>query len=104
MCVSDIDGAPGCTAHSLFGLPVVKDGSDYTSSILPGTARADYLHHVAVIIWDKFTIAQSGAICAVYILLRHIMNTDIPFGGKVVIEDFHQVGPVHCFTHTLTAI
>ena len=94
LCVSDIDGA--CTAHSLFGLLVVKDGSDFTSSILPGTPRADYLHHSAVIIWDKFPMAQSGAISAVDILLRHIMNTDTPFGGKVIISigDFRQVGPV----------
>jgi hypothetical protein len=41
LCVSDVDAAR--TTHSLFGLPVVKDGSDYTSSIKPDSPHADYL-------------------------------------------------------------
>ena len=41
-------------------------------------------------------MAQAGVISAVDVLLRRIMNIDIPFGGNIIvgIGDFRQVGPV----------
>lgn len=94
LSTSDIDG--GRTAHSTFKLPVTDDNIGVTSSIESHSARADFLRHATFIVWDELPMANVAAFEAVDVLLRHVMDNDTPFGGKVVIGvgDFRQVAPV----------
>ncbi|KAF8288401.1 hypothetical protein DL93DRAFT_2203165 [Clavulina sp. PMI_390] len=107
LCISDTDC--GCTAHSLLGLPVIKNGDIDSSSQLPvhGLA-ANYLHNVASvrpgpqpgyqsthrlypgltasIVWDELPMTHGGAVDSVSHLLQQIMKCDVPFGGRVGIH------------------
>ncbi|CAM4982256.1 unnamed protein product [Rotaria socialis] len=50
-----------------------------TSSIRPNTKEADTIGKADVVIWDEAPMAQSYALKAVDILLRDIMNINVPF-------------------------
>ncbi|CAF3315798.1 unnamed protein product [Rotaria socialis] len=56
-----------------------------TSSIRPNTKEADTIGKADVVIWDEAPMAQSYALKAVDILLRDIMNINVPFGGKIMV-------------------
>jgi len=88
-----LDG--GRTYHSLFKLPVpLLDTS--TSNMRMTSNDAKMLKSAKLIIWDESTMAPSLALAAVNKLLKEIMNTNKPFGGKTVLlgGDFRQTLPV----------
>ena len=60
------------------------------------SARADFLCEAAFIMWDELPMIHVAAFEAVDKLLHHVMGSDLPFGGKIVIAigDFCQVAPV----------
>jgi hypothetical protein len=85
----------GRTLHSRFKLPVpILETS--TSSIRPNSKEAEAIRNTEVFIWDEAPMASSYALKAVDILLRDIMNINVPFGGKIMVlgGDFRQVLPV----------
>ncbi|PIO61221.1 hypothetical protein TELCIR_17263 [Teladorsagia circumcincta] len=57
-------------------------------------ARA--LRDVSVIFWDEISMVPKWTLEAVDLLLKDIMQNDIPFGGKMMVVggDFRQVLPV----------
>ncbi|CAF3415114.1 unnamed protein product [Rotaria socialis] len=82
----------GRTVNSRFKLPVSLLETS-TSNIRPNTKEADTIGKADVVIWDETLMTPSYALKAVDILLRDIMNINIPFGGKVGVlgVDFRQV-------------
>jgi hypothetical protein len=95
-----IDGPEGRTVHSRFKLPVpILETS--TSSIRPNSKEAEAIRNTEVLIWDEAPMAPSYPLKAVDILLRDIMNINVPFGGKMMIlgGDFRQVLPVIRFAN-----
>ncbi|CAF2815474.1 unnamed protein product [Rotaria sp. Silwood2] len=90
----------GRTVHSRFKLPVpILETS--TSSIRPHSKEAEDIKKTEVFIWDEASMAPSYAPKAVDILLRDIMNINLPFGGKIMVlgGDFRQVLPVIRFAN-----
>ncbi|CAF3306522.1 unnamed protein product [Rotaria socialis] len=86
------------TVHSRFKFPVsILETS--TSSIRPHSKEAEEIKKAEVFIWDEAAMAPSYALKAVDILLRDIMNINLPFGGKIMVlgGDFRQVLPVTRF-------
>ena len=85
----------GRTSHSAFKLPLVLNETS-VSAIKPGTVDGRRLKEAAVIIWDEAPMAPKSAVHTFERLLRDIMRSDEPFGGKVVVfgGDFRQVLPV----------
>lgn len=85
----------GKTVHKTFGLPVPLF-SDSSSSIKPNSKQGSYLKDVDVLIWDEAPMAPRYALEIIDRTLKHIMNNDIPFGGKLMIlgGDFRQLLPV----------
>ncbi|CAF5127359.1 unnamed protein product, partial [Rotaria sp. Silwood1] len=84
----------GRTVHSRFELPVpILETS--TSSIRPHSKKVEDIKKTEVFIWDEAPMAPSYALKAVDILLRDIMNINLPFGGKIMVlgGDFRQVLP-----------
>jgi hypothetical protein len=79
-------------------VPIVETS---TSSIRPSSKEAEVIRKAEVFIWDEAPMAPSYALKAVDILLRDIMNSNIPFGGKVMVlgGDFRQVLPVIRFAN-----
>ncbi|CAF2984367.1 unnamed protein product [Rotaria socialis] len=90
----------GRTVHSRFKLPVPLLETS-TSSIRPNTKEADSIGKADVDIWNEALMAPSYALKAVDILLRDIMNINVPFGGKNMVlgGDFRQVLPIVRFSN-----
>ncbi|XP_074097681.1 uncharacterized protein LOC141526546 [Cotesia typhae] len=85
----------GKTVHKTFGLPVPMF-SDSSSNIKPNSIQGRYLKSVDVFIWDEAPMSPRYALEIIDRTLRHIMNVDEPFGGKIMIlgGDFRQLLPV----------
>ena len=66
------------------------------SSIRPGDSRAELLQETALIIWDEAPMANKAVFACVDSTLRTVMDSDEPFGGKVIVllGDFRQTCPV----------
>ncbi|CAF4809532.1 unnamed protein product, partial [Rotaria sp. Silwood1] len=90
----------GRTVHSRFKLhvPILETS---TSSIRPNSKEAEEIKKTEVFIWDEAPMAPSYALKAVDLLLRDIMNINLPFGGKIMVlgGDFRQVLPVIRFAN-----
>ena len=86
----------GTTAHSLFGLPLDMPLHGAVSSIRAQEERAAVLRRAAVIIWDEASMVPAAAQDCVDRLLRDIMGTSVPFGGKLLLigGDVRQLLPV----------
>jgi hypothetical protein len=85
----------GRTYHSQFKLPVpLLDTS--VSSMRLTSADAELLRKAKLLIWDESTMAPSVALKAVDRLLKEVMKSTKPFGGKVLLlgGDFRQTLPV----------
>ncbi len=69
---------------------------DAVSSIKAQEGRAEVLRRAAIILWDEASMIPYGALDCVDRLLRDVMVSDLPFGGKVIIlgSDFRQLLPV----------
>ena len=87
-----IDGA---TAHSTFQIPIPLD-NESTCNIKRGTVRAQDLSSTSVFIWDEASMIPADAINAVDRLMKDLLISQQPFGGKFFIlgGDFRQVLPV----------
>ncbi|CAK0827748.1 unnamed protein product [Prorocentrum cordatum] len=85
----------GRTCHSRFGLPAPLPAEDAQSNIAATSARAEALRRAAVIVQDEAPMAPREALQCVDDLRRDSMNSDAPFGGKILLMggDFRQVLP-----------
>ncbi|XP_051167634.1 uncharacterized protein LOC127285579 [Leptopilina boulardi] len=85
----------GKTVHKILGLPVPLYG-DSSSSIKLQSKEGIFLKDTDVFIWDEAPMAPKYALEIMDKLLRDIMNSNEPFGGKVLIlgGDFRQILPI----------
>ena len=69
---------------------------DATSSIRAQEGRAEVLRRAALIVWDEASMIPLGALDCVDRLLRDLMGSKLPFGGKIIVlgGDFRQILPV----------
>ncbi len=90
----------GRTVHNRFKLsvPLIETS---TSSIPPNSKEAEAIRKAEIFIWDEAPMAPSYALKAVDILLRDVIDINVPFGGKVMVVggDFRQVLPVVRFAN-----
>ena len=85
----------GRTVHCGFKRPVpLLDTS--VSSMRPNSADAEVLRKASLIIIDEITMLPKHGLRCIDKLLRELMNTEKPFGGKVLVVggDFRQTLPV----------
>ncbi|XP_071905593.1 uncharacterized protein [Coffea arabica] len=85
----------GRTAHSRFKIPL--DFSKTKSCQLSKqSSAAKLLFESTLILWDEASMAKRETIEAFDELLKDLMDSDLPFGGKVVVfgGDFRQTLPV----------
>jgi hypothetical protein len=85
----------GTTFHRRFGVPV--DCTEYsTSSMKPTSNEAMTIKHAVIIFVDEVSIMKWNQLQVLDRLLRLIMPTDKPMGGKLVVllHDFRQLLPV----------
>lgn len=85
----------GRTAHSRFKLPVPLNETS-TSLLTQGQKAYRELEAASLIIWDEVAMAQGRALEVLDLLLRDMMKSKIPFGGKIILlgGDFRQCLPV----------
>ena len=85
----------GRTAHLTFGIPP-KLLQNSVSSISKNSHKADVLKKAKLIIWDEAPMTHRHALELVDRLLQDLMDSNLPFGGKVMVlgGDFRQVLPV----------
>ena len=85
----------GRTFHSRFKAPLILD-EDCRLRIPLGTELAKLVEMARLIVIDEATMLNNMLLEALDVCLRDIMNTDVPFGGKVLVlcGDFRQSLPV----------
>ena len=85
----------GMTAHKQFGLPVPCHENS-TSHIRPNSREAALLRNATLLIWDESSMTHKDMLGCMDRLLRDLMGTDAPFGGKCLVlgGDFRQCLPV----------
>lgn len=86
----------GMTVHSTFGLPFGTLTDDSTSTITMQSARAQRIRDAALIVWDEAPMSPGMQLSVVDRLLKDVMQSDLPFGGKPTLfaGDFRQILPV----------
>ncbi|EAU89526.2 ATP-dependent DNA helicase PIF1 [Coprinopsis cinerea okayama7 len=79
-----------------FKVPVNEKNEMLQSPIRSTDARAELIREASLIIWDEAPMANRAVLSCVDDVLRDVMGTDIPFGGKVIVllGDFRQTCPV----------
>ena len=85
----------GQTTHCLFKLPVpILETS--TCNITPTSRQAEFIRSLSIIFIDEASMIPLHALSAIDIMLRDIMNNNVPFGGKLLLfaGDFRQTLPV----------
>ena len=85
----------GTTVHRKFGVPLdLNEGAK--SSIDRNTEAGLNLINTDVIIWDEATMSDRRVYACVDRLLRDLMNSAEPFGGKILLlgGDWRQLLPV----------
>ena len=85
----------GSTLHRLFRLPVpIVENS--TCKISPTTQKAQVLRDTDVFFIDEASSINKHALHAIDRVMRDITNSNMPFGGKIVVMggDFRQTLPV----------
>ena len=85
----------GRTFHSRFKAPLILD-EDCRLRIPLGTELAKLVEMARLMVIDEATMLNNMLLEALDVCLRDIMNTDVPFGGKVLVlcGDFRQTLPV----------
>ncbi|KAL7111555.1 hypothetical protein ACP275_05G096100 [Erythranthe tilingii] len=85
----------GRTAHSRFGLPIIVHESS-TCNIKQQSSQAELLIEAKLIIWDEAPMMHRFCFEALDRTMRSILNSQKPFGGKVIVlgGDFRQILPV----------
>src|SRR5260364_31798 len=74
----------GRTAHSRFKIPLKVD-HDSTLNIDKQSELAKLIQNAIAILWDEAPIVNRFAFEAVNRTFRDLMNTDLPFGEKIMI-------------------
>ncbi|XP_060854912.1 ATP-dependent DNA helicase PIF1-like [Metopolophium dirhodum] len=94
IAASLMDG--GMTVHSTFGLPFGTLTEDSTSNITMQSERAQKIRNAALIVWDEAPMSPGLQLTVVDRLLRDVMVSELPFGGKTMLftGDFRQILPV----------
>jgi ATP-dependent DNA helicase PIF1 len=84
--------------NTSFKIPVNDCNELLYSPIEPNSPRGEFLHQVALIVWDEARMANRTAFGCVDDVCRRVMKIDEPFGGKTVVllGDFRQTCPVIC--------
>ncbi|WVZ49677.1 hypothetical protein U9M48_001014, partial [Paspalum notatum var. saurae] len=85
----------GRTAHSRFKIPI-KLGDSTMCNFTKQSGTAELLRRAALIIWDEVSMTKRQAVETLDRTMRDIMESSLPFGGKVMLfgGDFRQVLPV----------
>ncbi|XP_019235621.1 PREDICTED: uncharacterized protein LOC109215948 [Nicotiana attenuata] len=85
----------GRTAHSRFKIPIDVN-ENFSCNISKQSSLASLIRDAKLIVWDEISMAKKETIEAFDLLLRDLMETNIIFGGKVVVfsGDFRQTLPV----------
>ncbi|XP_008180455.1 uncharacterized protein LOC103308586 [Acyrthosiphon pisum] len=86
----------GMTVHLTFGLPLGTLTEQSTSSITMQSLRAQRIREASLIVWDEAPMSTSLQFTMVDRLLKDIMGSALPFGGKPILlaGDFRQILPV----------
>nr|XP_027082463.1 uncharacterized protein LOC113704790 [Coffea arabica] len=85
----------GRTAHSRFKIPL-DFSKNRTCQLSKQGSVAKLFSESKLILWDEASMAKRETIEAFDDLLRDIMESELPFGGKVIVfgGDFRQTLPV----------
>lgn len=85
----------GRTSHKTFGMKVPLT-PDSVSSIKPNSSKARLLAEIDIFLMDEAPMLPKYGLHSIDQLLRSIGNSDLPFGGKVIVlgGDFRQCLPV----------
>ncbi|KAL3818110.1 hypothetical protein ACJIZ3_004015 [Penstemon smallii] len=85
----------GRTAHSRFKLPIDVDDTSI-GKISKQTSLAKMIIEAKLIIWDEASMASKHTIESFEGLLRDLLDSPRPFGGKIVLfgGDFRQTLPI----------
>ncbi|XP_019265712.1 PREDICTED: uncharacterized protein LOC109243256 [Nicotiana attenuata] len=85
----------GRTAHSYFKFPINVD-EKFSCNISKQSSLACLIRDAKLIVWDEVSMAKKNMIEALDSLLKDLMDTNMLFGGKVIIfgGDFRQTLPV----------
>ena len=105
--VASINYLRGMTGHSLFQFPVDRDrhileGGCIDSKLLIALTKGQTNRRIVLIraalliVWDEVSMLSREILEALDRLLRVIMDTNVPFGGKVIVTvgDMRQLPPV----------
>ncbi|GBM66307.1 hypothetical protein AVEN_220069-1 [Araneus ventricosus] len=95
----------GRTSHSRFML-LVPILDNYSCSIRHNTEDGGFLKAAKLIIWDECTMTPYHALSVVGRLLRDLINSYLPFGGKgfVLGDDWTQILSVVVHANKTTTI
>nr|XP_027121539.1 uncharacterized protein LOC113738500 [Coffea arabica] len=98
----------GRTAHSRFKIPL-DFSTNKTCQLSKQSSIAKLICESKLILWDEASMAKRQAIEAFNSLLQDLKDSDLPFGGHVVVfgGDFRQTLPViehACFSDFLLRI
>ena len=85
----------GRTFHSRFKAPLQPDATS-VCNIKGQSTLAEVIRRAKLIIWDEAPMAHRHLLEALDRTLRDLMDSDLPFGGKVIVlgGDFRQILPV----------
>ncbi|KAG2650986.1 hypothetical protein PVAP13_1NG418776 [Panicum virgatum] len=85
----------GGTAHSRFKIPI-KVGHNSMCNFTKQSDTAELLRQASLIIWDEVAMTKRQAVETLDKSLQDIMESSLPFGGKVMLfgGDFRQILPV----------
>ncbi|KAG6646090.1 hypothetical protein CIPAW_08G169300 [Carya illinoinensis] len=94
----------GRTAHSRFKMPL-DSNKNSICSVSKQSGLAKLLQVTKLIIWDEAPMSRKEAIEALDRMLKDVNDSELPFGGKVVIfgGDFRQILPVIHLTENMRA-
>ena len=86
----------GCTAHSMFKIPIDGISSSSICCIPKNSMRADLMRAAKCIVWDEIVPQHRYAIEALDRTLRDLRDNDNTFGGITLLMggDFQQTLPV----------
>ena len=76
----------GRTVTSRFGLPVPLPECDVQPAVKAAQAKGRLLKAAELIVWDEVSMTPKGAVEAADVCLKDICQNDLPFGGKVVVD------------------
>ncbi|XP_019255087.1 PREDICTED: ATP-dependent DNA helicase PIF2-like [Nicotiana attenuata] len=85
----------GRTAHSRFKIPI-DIHENFSCNISKQSSLACLIRDAKLIVWDEVSMAKKKMIETFGLLLKDLLNTNVLFGGKVVVfgGDFRQTLPV----------